>query len=174
MDKQTKKIFLMFSRYFAVLLFGLSNLYLFYKIFTPPTIHIFYFIISIFTDANLVNNLISFGESTVEIVPACVAGAAYYLLFVLVMLTAMDVKTRAKALSASLMAFFVANIFRLLILSSLIGNINFELIHNIFWHLVSTVFVVGIWFGTVKFYNIKSVPMYTDFLYLKKSGNEKQ
>jgi exosortase/archaeosortase family protein len=170
MNKQEIKLIGLFSRYFAVLLLGLGNLYLFYKVLTPLTIHVFYFIVSMFSEASLNGNLVSFGETVIEIVPACVAGAAYYLLFILVMLTAMDVKTRIKAVGASLLAFFILNMFRLLVLSSLIGFPNFELIHLVFWHLVSTLFVVGIWFGTVRYFKIKAIPLYTDFLYLKKLG----
>ncbi|MCK4997034.1 pacearchaeosortase [Candidatus Pacearchaeota archaeon] len=172
MDKQNKKLIGLFSRYFAVLLLGLGDLYLFYKVLTPLTVRVFYFIVNLFTEANLYGNIVNFGETVVEIVPACVAGAAYYLLFVLVMLTAMNWKTRIKVVGASLVAFFIVNMFRLLVLAGLIGTSNFELVHWIFWHLVSTLFVVGIWFGVVRYFKIKAVPGYTDFMYIRKLSGE--
>jgi exosortase/archaeosortase family protein len=173
MNKQYKEILKIFSRYFFIFLVGIGNLYLFYKIFTPLTINIFYLILGFFEETNLNGNIIRFGRNVIEIVPACVAGAAYYLLFILGMTIRVDVRTRVKAILTALGAFFILNISRLLVLAFLIENPSFELIHWIFWHIVSTLFVIGIWLGTVKFYKIKSIPLYSDLKYIKKLSKGK-
>jgi exosortase/archaeosortase family protein len=172
MKNQYKKILFVFFRYFSVLLLGLGNLYLFYKILTPITIKTVSGILSIF-GASISNDIIHFGNSSFEIVPACVAGAAYYLLFILIMTTKMEVKTRIKALGVSLGVFFILNIFRLVALILLVDSPSFELIHWIFWHILSTILVVGIWFGTVKLFNIKSIPAYGDILDIAKLRTHK-
>ncbi len=179
MNKQSKKIIGLFSRYFAIILIGLGNLYIIYKILTPLTVHFLNIVLSIFVETNLVENIISIGIKRIEIIPACVAGSAFYLLFLLIMSTAdIKPKKRALALSTALAAFFMLNIIRMLILIPLTNTTSFEIIHWIFWHIISTLFVVGIWFGSVKIYKIKSMPMYTDLKYIrslmKSSKNSKR
>ena len=63
---------------------------------------------------------------------------------------------------------FVLNIARILLLASLIASPSFETIHWVFWHIVSTVFVVGTYIATTRIYKIKTIPVYSDFKYLTK------
>ena len=168
MDKQSKKISRIFLRYIIIFLAGIGNLYLIYKLLTPITIHTLNIILSIFTNTTLVGNIIQLNTISIEIVPACVAGAAFYLLFLLILSTA-DIKheTRIKAIISSFAILFALNILRILILIPMANASYFETVHWIFWHIVSTIFVVAIWFHTVKTYKIKSIPIYTDIKYIK-------
>jgi len=174
MDKNSKKITNLFSRYIALVLLGLGNLYLFYLILTPTTIHTVNTILSIFIHTTLINNFIITATNIIEIVPACVAGAAFYLLLFLIFTTA-DIKPRTRFLATitALISFFILNIIRIVILFFLTNNTYFSTIHWIFWHLISTIFVIAIWLSVIKIYKIKSIPVYSDFKYLKgliKSG----
>ncbi len=172
MNKQSKKIFGLFFRYSAILLLGIGNLYIIYKILTPLTIHTINKILLIFTDTTLADNIIFTTKIGIEIVPACVAGSAFYLLFLLLLSTAdIKPKTRAKAILTAFAMFFTLNIIRILILIPLANTSYFEVVHWIFWHIISTLFVIGVWFSVVKIYKIKSIPIYTDFKYLKSLIN---
>jgi exosortase/archaeosortase family protein len=164
---QNKKITGLFLRYLTVLILGAGNLYLIYKILTPLTIHTTNIILNIFTPTTLHENVIRFGATTIQIVPACVAGAAFYLLLILLFTTAdLKPKTRAYAILTATAILFTLNIARILLLTSLIYLPNFETIHWVFWHIVSTVFVVATYIATTKLYKIKSIPVYSDFKYL--------
>lgn len=168
MDKQLKKILGIFARYFAVLLLGLGNLYILYKIFTPITIYTLKAILSIFSNPILKDNIIQLGCTKVEIIPACIAGAAFYLLLIL-LLTTSDIKpiTRLKAGLTALLIFFILNILRILFLTTITNKPYFEAIHWIFWHLMSTIFVIVTWIIIVKLYKIESIPIYSDLKYMK-------
>jgi exosortase/archaeosortase family protein len=164
---QNKKITGLFLRYLTVIILGTGNLYLIYKILTPLTIHTTNILLNIFTQTTLRENVIYFSQATIQIVPACVAGSAFYLLIALLFTTAdIKPKTRAYAILTAISIFFILNITRILILIPLITFPNFETIHWIFWHIVSTVFVVATYIATTKLYKIKSIPVYSDFKYL--------
>ena len=70
-------------RYGLIVLLGLGSLSLYYFLLTPPTIFVLSFILGIFTDSFYVSNIIFLREITIEIIPACVAGSAFYLLTIL-------------------------------------------------------------------------------------------
>lgn len=168
MNKQSKKILELFTRYFTILIFGIGNLYLIYKILTPITIQTLNLILSIFINTTLVENIIYMDRAVIEIVPACVAGAAFYLLLLL-LLSIRDInpKIRIKAIATAFAMLFILNISRILILIPIINTSYFETIHWIFWHLISIIFVVAIWFSVIKIYKIKSYPIYSDFKYIR-------
>ncbi len=169
MKKQTKNILNLFLRYFSLVLLGVGNFFLIYKILIPMTTNVLSAILWLFTDTKMAGNIIHLALTSIEIAPACVAGSAFYLLLLLVLSTA-DIKpeTRIKAILTSFFMLFSLNILRILILIPMTGAHYFEIVHWIFWHLISIVFVVGIWFYIVKIYKIKSIPIYSDFKYLKK------
>ena len=179
MNRQSKKIIGMFARYFALLLIGTNSLYVIYKILTPLTIRITTAILSIFTSPTLIGNFIVLTGVTIEIIPACVAGAAFYLLLILT-LSVHNVKPiiRTKATITAIAILFALNILRILFLITIIKSTHFQTVHWIIWHFVSTIFVVGTWFAIIKIYKIKSIPIYSDIKYLiksiKKSKRKKQ
>ncbi|MBU3923514.1 MAG: pacearchaeosortase [Nanoarchaeota archaeon] len=167
MNKQSKKILGLFSRYLTILLLGLGNLYIIYKILTPLTVNTLNLILSTFANPIVTNNAIILNNTMIKIVPACVAGSAFYLLLLLILSTEnIKPKTRTKAIITALIAFFILNILRILILIPMISTQYFETAHWIFWHLISTIFVVGTWFAVVKIYKIKSIPICSDIKFI--------
>ena len=170
MNKQSKRIIGMFARYFALLLIGSGNLYVIYAILTPLTVRVTTAVVSIFTPTTLVGNLIGTAGVTIEIIPACVAGAAFYLLLILTLSTP-NVKpiTRTKAILTAIAILFALNITRILILIPLIKSNYFQTIHWLTWHVASTIFVVATWLVIIKIYKIKSIPIYSDIKYLSNT-----
>jgi exosortase/archaeosortase family protein len=161
------KILELFTRYFLIILIGLNNLYILYLFLTPLTIHTTNTILSVFTTTSLTENTIYIGGLTIEIISACVAASAFYLLLILVLSTAnINLKTRIKVTITAFAIFFTLNIARILILIPIAGTSHFEIIHWIFWHLISTLFMVGTWITLVRIYRIKSIPIYSDIKYL--------
>ncbi len=156
-------------RYSFLLIVAIPNLYIFYWIFTPITIYSFYFLANLFFSSQHFFYIFN----SVEIIDACVAGSAYYLLLVLnLSVPSIKFKKRLFIIFFSWLIFFLANISRILILSYLAisDSANFVLIHKIFWYFLSVVFVVLIWFFEVKFFNIKFIPFYSDFKFLYKKS----
>ena len=169
MNKEHRKILEIFTRYVIVLIAGLKNLFIFYKLLTPITIGTLALILGIFTDVLVIENIIILNWSIIEIVPACIAGSAFYLLFILVFSTGgIKPKERLKMLIISFVALFVLNILRIILLILITDKAYFLVFHWIFWHLVSTVLVIGIWIGMIKFYKIKGIPIYSDFLNIRR------
>jgi exosortase/archaeosortase family protein len=179
MNKQSKKVLGIFTRYFTVLLAGAGNLYIFYKILTPISVYVLNLVLSIFADPIVRGNLIRLESVTIEIAPACVAGAAFYLLFMLFMSCA-DVKpsVRVKAILSAFVIFFSLNILRILALIPMVESPYFETVHWTFWHFMSTIFVLISWWVVMKLYKIDSIPMYSDVKYmndlLKSDKNSKR
>lgn len=171
MNKQSKKQVELFSRYILILLLGLGNLYLFYIIFTPITLFLTSKILSIFYNPITFSNTIFIeGLARIQLIPACIAGSAYYLLTILNLSTPnLSIKKRTRVLLITFAAFLVLNTLRIVILAFLQSSTYFETLHLIFWYGLSTLFVVGIWFLTTKIFKIKDIPFYTDIKYLGKS-----
>ena len=168
MNKQSKRITGLFARYISMLLLGVGNLYLFYKILTPLTIRTVSGILAIFNPVTVADNLIRFNGTMIEIIPACVAGAAFFLLIFLILSTAeIKPKKRTLIIISSLLTLFILNILRIIILAGIAKTSYFQVAHWISWHIISTLFVVGIWFAAVKIYKIKSIPVYSDLKYVQ-------
>ena len=165
---ETKESWNLISRYVVLLLFGLFNLALFYIIFTPLTIYPVVWILTLVDSGTtlLEGNLIFFRDvpELIEIIPACVAGAAYYLLLILNLTTPMNTKTRVKSISFLLLSFLVLNIVRILIFIAIAasGSQYFDVAHRFVWYFGSTVLVVLLWFLNVWIFKIKNIPIYTD------------
>jgi exosortase/archaeosortase len=155
-----------FLRYAALVLIALPNLYLFYLVFTPLTIYPVSWILSLFYNVALNNNSLFINDVAIQIIPACIAGSAYYLLLVLNLATPMDAKTRIKSAFFLVLSLLLFNILRLVIFSSLLlaEFSYFDLAHRAVWYFGSTLFVVIIWFVNVYLFRIKSIPAYTDVM----------
>lgn len=183
-----KSLFSLFIRYITLVLIALPNLFLFYFIFTPLT----YFPALWFLKTFYLENLLWYdveGSFFVvktlagltyypTIIPACVAGAAYYLLTILNLTTPMKTSTRIKSLIFILGAFLVFNTARITYFITLIikDNFNFfDIAHSATWYFGSTIFVIILWFANVLIFKIKTIPVYTDLRNLlrvtKKSYN---
>ena len=172
MKKKTKEIYEIVLRYFLIILAAFSNLWIFYLLFTPLTVYPVYFLLSLFSNGvTLVDNIISFKSYSIWIIKACVAGSAYYLLFILNLATPkIKIKKRLKILIFSFGLLLVANILRIVILALLLDSFWFDFTHKLLWNLLSTIFVVGTWLTMVILFKIKDIPFYSDIKnFYKKS-----
>ena len=168
MKSQLVKIFMLFVRYFSIILLGFGNLYIFHKIFIPLTIQTTNTILKIFTTTYLIKDTIYLTYTIIKIAPSCVAASAFYLLTILILSTAnIKPKKRFAALSTSFSILFAFNIVRILILIPFVNQSYFEMLHWTFWHLISIIFVLVTYFATIKIHKIKSIPVYSDFRYIK-------
>ena len=165
MRKTTKKLLDLFIRYFLLILVALPNLYIFYLIFTPLTIYPLHFLLNLFFSASLLGNVITSSCFSIEIIGACVAGSAYYLLLILNLSTPkIKINKRIKMIVLAFMAFLIINILRIFLLSFLIasGSSLFDIAHKVFWYIGSIIFVILIWFAQVKIFKINQIPFYSD------------
>jgi exosortase/archaeosortase family protein len=175
MHKKIKKeinikseVFLIPIRY-IILLFLMFSLPIIYLIFTPLTIIFSSLLLNIFYSVSVDNNLILINNiPKIEIISACVAGSAYLFLLILNLSTPMKIKQRINTILFSFSLLLVLNILRISFLSILYqeGNPFFDFTHKLFWFVLSTLFVVFIWFFTVKLFKIREIPVYSDVLYL--------
>jgi len=178
LKSEDKNLYFIFLRYLIILLLGLGNIYVFYAIFTPLTLYPVYYILKLFFTVGINGTSIYIGSSgffnsshVIELIPACIAGSAYYLLFILNMATYINFKKRLYSLIYSFILLLILNILRIIIISILFisNSLYFELTHKIFWYSLSIFFVVLIWFSEVIFFKIKNIPIYSDFLEIKKA-----
>lgn len=157
-----------FFRYFILLILAIIFPW-FYFILSPITIFFSGFVLQIFIGARVVENLIIFDGKSVVIVFACVALYAYLLLLILNLSVKMDYKKRVYSILFSVLALFIANVFRIVILSLMyFYDFYFEFYHQFFWTFLSTVFVIIIWFSIVKLFKIKEIPFYSDLRTIKR------
>jgi len=151
------------SRYLILLIFGIF-LSVFYRVFLPLTLWPVYFLLKIFYDVSLTGNILSISGAKIEIISACVAGSAYYLLLILNLTTSMKARQRFYSIAFSFLSLLVLNILRIFFLSILyLENFAFfDFTHKLFWYFLSIIFVIGIWFLTIKIFKIKNIPVYSD------------
>ena len=177
MDKTGKQFKDIFIRYAILIIVALPNLYLFYLVFAPLTIYPVYFLISLFFEPSLMGNIILVKEIPIEIIPACISGSAFYLLFLLNLSTPnIKIKKRIKMISLAFASLLILNILRIFLLSLMliIDSAWFGITHMFFWYVLSIVFVLGIWFLEVKFFRIKQVPFYSDLKFMYKNSSLKK
>lgn len=176
MKKENKKAGFIFLRYIILVLLAIPNLFLFYFIFTPLTIYPVSSILSLFYNSQLVSNQITINNISIEIVGACVAGSAYYLLLLLNLSIPMRLKKRISSIAFSFLIFLAINILRILVFTVLLINSfkYFDVTHKIFWYVLSGVIVFLVWFLTIKTFKIKEVPFYTDIKFLTSKINKKR
>ncbi|MCL5730405.1 MAG: pacearchaeosortase [Candidatus Pacearchaeota archaeon] len=165
------KIFNISLRYLLLILIAVPNLWLFYFVFTPLTVYPVYLILRLLLDATLLGNnvLLLNNIIPIELIRACIAGSAYYLLLILnLSIPDIKIKKRVEMILLSFLALLVLNIIRIIVLTLIFmaGYSFFNLAHEIFWYVLSTIFVVGIWFAEIKIYKIKEIPLYSDIKYL--------
>ena len=164
------KFFKVLLRYIILLILVAFSLPLIYAIFTPLTINLTSFILDLFYEIITNKELILINKTTsVYIVNACVAGSAYLLLLILNLTIDMNHKVRIKSILYSFALLFLLNIARIAILAALYHNqiAYVDFTHAIFWYGLSTIFVVAIWFLTVRKFNIKKIPFYDDYKILR-------
>lgn len=158
------------ARYLISVLLAINNLAVFYFIFTPLTLYPVYFILSLFFSVELAGKTLLISDYSIELINACIAGSAYYLLAILNLATPMKLKQRIYSIFFSMALFLAVNISRIFIFSYLFisGFSLFNIFHLVFWYVLSILIVVAIWLLTIKLFHITNIPIYTDFLSIKK------
>tara|TARA_Y100000034_G_scaffold80707_1_gene96816 strand:- start:2199 stop:2714 length:516 start_codon:yes stop_codon:yes gene_type:complete len=162
-----KNISNLFIRYFILILVSIPNLWIFYFILTPLTIYPVYLLFNLFFDATLSGNIITIDRFSIELIDACIAGSAYYLLLILNLSTP-KIKKRRKIILLSFITLLIINILRIFLLGTAFvsGYPWFDVTHKLFWYFGSIIFVIGIWFTEVKLFKIKEIPIYSDIKFL--------
>ena len=172
-DKESnKKIYDMIARYALALVLSINSLLIFYYVFRPLTFFPVVFILKLIypVKASGIDSMIIGGKG-ISFVNSCIAGSAYYLFSVLNLSTpGISWIKRMKIFMINSSALLMINISRIILLAIILVNISeiFDTTHFIFWTFLSTIFVAGIWILTMRFYRIKSVPIISDVIYLKK------
>ncbi len=155
---------------FAVVLSASQNL--FSLIFTPLTIYPAAFFLSLFTDTTLHGKILTAGTTPIEFIPACIAASAYLLLALLILLTKdISLKKGIAIFLLGSLLILIGNLIRIEVLIYLLltKNINyFQQLHLLFWKILSSVYVVGIWILLTWLFHIKTIPFYSDFQTLHK------
>lgn len=158
---------LMLTRYISALLISINGLFIIYFIMGPITYFLSLWALSLLgsTQGYFLENLIIFNGVGIELVEACIAGAAHYLLIFLNLSIPMKAEKRLKTLSFSIVLFLLINVIRIVIFSILAANGSsyFDSLHLLFWYTLSIVMVMGVWFSTVRIFKIEEIPIYTDF-----------
>ena len=169
MKSKSIQLINIFLRYFFLLILAL-NPNIFYLIFVYPTKYLSYYFLNIFYETSLIGEILIFNGVTIEIIPSCIAPAAYLLLFILVFsIGPLGIASRIKLLVFSCFIFFFVNLFRIIFLILLYPSPYFFQIHFIIWHVLSTLFIIIIWFINIKLFKINKIPFYSDikYFYLK-------
>jgi hypothetical protein len=162
-----KGVFLL-CRYLICIIISFNNLFLFYFIFTPLTIYPVFFLLNLFFKAFLVGNIITIGRNVIRIGEPCVAGAAYYLLFLLHFLTPMKLKKRIFLILYSFIMLLVFNIIRIFLFSIFFVNSFsfFNKLHLFVWYFLSVLVVFIIWVSEVRIFKIKEIPLFSDIKFI--------
>jgi len=177
------RFYFIFVRYLMllVLMFSINIIYF---VFTPLTVYSSFKILDVFFKNIWVSeNIIIIGFDKIQIINPCVAGSAYLLLLILNLSVPMNLKKRFYSILLSFSLLFILNVLRIVLLAILysLDSSFFDLTHKLFWYVLSSLFVIGIWFFIVKVFKIKEVPVYSDVKYFLKrikskkhisSGNE--
>jgi exosortase/archaeosortase family protein len=172
MKKKGASVFDIILRYLILILIGFLGTGIFYLLFSAITIYPVYFFLNFFFDTSLKYNIITINNSPIEIIGACIAGSAYFLLLILNLSTReIKIKKRLFLLLFSFSSLLVVNILRIFLLSILfvLGTSFFDITHKLFWYAGSTIFVVAIWFLGVSIFKVKKIPFYADIVFLLNS-----
>jgi len=171
-----KNLLNLLTRYTILLLAPLNSLFIFYFILTPLTLYPVYFLFNLFFETSLIGNIIHVKNIAIELIDACIAGPAYYLLLILnLSVPKIKFKKRIKMIIIAFMTLLIINIIRIFVLGIIYIQENawFNFTHALFWYSLSIIFVILIWFAEVKLFKIKNIPFYSDMKYLYKKSKLK-
>jgi len=173
MKEQSKTIYSILIRYFILIIVAFPSFWIFYFIFTPLTIYPVYIIINLFLEAELIGKLIILKNYiySIEIINACIAGSAYYLLLILNLSVPNICKSkRIKMIGLAFVSFLIINILRIVLLSFIfiLKPEIFDISHKLSWYFGSIILVIVIWFVEVKKFKVKGIPFYSDIKFISK------
>ena len=132
-----KKIYDLIIRYTILILAGISNFYIFYLIFTPLTIYPVYLLFSLFFKTTLIGKTILVNKILIELIPACIAGSAYYLLLILnLSIPNIKIKKRIEMIAFAFSFFLIINVLRIFFLGFIYDSTWFDFAHKFFWYFL--------------------------------------
>lgn len=174
MKKSSGQFMDILIRYLILIVVALPHLWIFYFLFAPLTIYPVYFLLNLFFNSSLIGEVVLVEDCfPIEMVGACIAGSAYYLLLMLNLSTPkIKFRKRINMIFLSFISLLLINILRIFLLSLIFisGSPWYDATHKLFWYSLSIIFVVGIWFTEVKYFKIKEVPFYSDIRFLYKNS----
>ena len=156
-----------------ILLAVVIPIQLFYFVFKPITIGLSEAVFRIIGySTSVVGDYILVKNKLFEFLPACIAASAYYLLILLILFTKdinfiLGFKLFISG-AALLLGMNILRIFILVLVLIKYGVNYFEAVHLFFWTFIASVFVVLVWIFLIKWYGIKSIPVYSDVKYFIK------
>lgn len=152
-------------RFFIILIVTLCYP-LFFVVLAPITIYITYLLLNIFYEVILIGNSIGIGYYAYNFIEACIAPAAYYLLFVLIMgIKGLKWKKGVNMFLLGSLLILGMNIIRIIVLILLnveLGKAYFDAIHMVFWNFLSGIYIAIVWIFLVKKYKIGEIPYWDD------------
>lgn len=163
--KEDRKTYLIFIRYLILILTALFLLDYFYKILLPLTIYPVALLLNTGYHSSVQGITILIDNMPkIELVEACIASSAYFLLLLLNLSIPMKPRTRIFSIIFSAVLFLAINIVRILIFSLLyLNNFKyFDITHLFFWYVVSGVIVFFVWLSTIKTFKIRNIPFVSD------------
>ena len=138
----------------------------------PLTLWASFITLKLFYSPALAENTIIIGSNTLKFIPAYAAVSAYILLALLILLTKnIPISKMIKMFILGSILILVANIIRIDLLIAILieyGIDYFKTLHLFFWHIVSSVYVFLVWIFLIKKFEIKEIPVYSDFIELKE------
>ncbi|MEK6904742.1 MAG: pacearchaeosortase [Nanoarchaeota archaeon] len=138
----------------------------------PLTLWVSFITLKLFYSPVLTENTIIIGSNTLRFIPACAAVSVYILLALLILLTkGIPTSKMIKMFILGGFLIFIANIIRIDLLIMILteyGIDYFRTLHLFFWHIVSSVYVFLVWIFLIKKFEIKEIPVYSDFITLKR------
>jgi len=169
-DVQITAVVPIILRYSSILVIALIFFYseFLYKLLLLPTLYSVKFLLGFFYESSISGNLIFINSMAVEIIPACVAVSAYLLLLILNITTPMTVNKRLGSVIFSISSLLIINILRIFGFSLLLINnyAYYDILHKLFWYVLSVFLVVGIWFTSTFLFKIRNIPAYSDISFL--------
>ncbi len=145
---------------------------LFSFVLTPITIYGSYILLFSFFDVVVKGKILFVNGFPFEIVEACVATTAYFLLWLLCFLTKdIKLKIRLKLLLYGFLLILGMNLIRIALLVFIAmkyGFAWFTLVHLAFWNFVTGIYVALVWIFLVMKFKIYGVPVYDDLRTLYK------
>lgn len=147
-------------------------------VLTPITIYGSYILLVSFFDVAVKGKILLVNGFPFDIVEACVATTAYYLLWLLCFLTKdIKLKIRFKLLFYGFLLIFGMNLIRislLVFIAMKYGFAWFTLVHLAFWNFVTGIYVALVWIFLVMKFRVYGIPVYDDLRTLYKTAFSKK
>lgn len=178
MNINAKQIFGLVVRYLFLVLLVFSGYNIIYFILGKVTIYPSLWLLKlVYHSTSLLpgTNTLFVSGYYIDIIEACIAVAAYYLLLFLNLTTHMTIQKRVKSIIFLVFSFLILNVLRIVIFSIffLSGYAFFSVAHTITWYIGSTLLVAFIWFVNAWMFKIREIPVYSDIISLIRKAKRK-